>query len=70
MGALQGVSLGTVGEVLGDCTLTATDKQYKSILTFGSYNKFEKPDLVELLTCITLIAVRTPGNYKNTTGRL
>lgn len=50
-------SLRALGEVLSDCTLTAADKQYKSILTFGSYNKFEKPNLLELLTCVTLIGV-------------
>lgn len=44
-------------EIVNDCTLTATTQQYQSILTFGSYNKFEKPALVELLACITLIAV-------------
>lgn len=64
LGAPQGVPLdGTLGalkEVIGDCTLTATDQQYKSILTFGSYNKYDKPNLLELLACITLIAVCTP----------
>ncbi|KAL8443457.1 hypothetical protein Emed_006812 [Eimeria media] len=55
-GPLQGI-LGALGEVLADCTLAAEDAQYKSILTFGSYNKFEKPNLPELVACIVLIAL-------------
>ncbi|KAL8450407.1 hypothetical protein Emag_003253 [Eimeria magna] len=58
-GPLKGI-MEALGEVLADCTLAAEDAQYKSILTFGSYNKFEKPDLPELVACIVLIAVCTP----------
>ncbi|KAL8435979.1 hypothetical protein ACSSS7_002024 [Eimeria intestinalis] len=61
MGAPQAPLKGlmeTFGEVLGDCTLTAEDAQYKSIITFGSYDRFEKANLPELLACIVLIAVR------------
>ncbi|CDI86090.1 hypothetical protein, conserved [Eimeria praecox] len=57
LGTPEAGALGALGELLSDCTLTASDDQYKSILTFGSYDKFEKPDMVELLACITLIAV-------------
>ncbi|XP_026189991.1 uncharacterized protein At4g17910 [Cyclospora cayetanensis] len=56
--ARQGGGLEALGQILADCTLTATTAQYQKILTFGSYDKYAKPDLLELLLCITLIGVR------------
>ncbi|OEH80241.1 hypothetical protein cyc_03664 [Cyclospora cayetanensis] len=53
--ARQGGGLEALGQILADCTLTATTAQYQKILTFGSYDKYAKPDLLELLLCITLI---------------
>ncbi|KAL8275291.1 hypothetical protein Esti_000740 [Eimeria stiedai] len=57
LGAPLNDVIGALREVLAYCTLTAEDAQYKSILTFGSYDKFEKPNLPELLACIVLIAL-------------
>lgn len=61
LGAPEGApvagTLSALHEVMAECTLTAGDAQYSSILTFGSYNKFAKPNLPELLACITLIAL-------------
>lgn len=47
-------------ELLANCTLSAGDSQYTSILSLGGSGKFERPNLLELLACIMLIAVRTP----------
>ncbi|KAL8425487.1 hypothetical protein Efla_002608 [Eimeria flavescens] len=61
LGAPEGVPvkgfLGALGELMANCIRATTDSQYEAILTFGSYDKFQKPNLPELLACIALIAL-------------